>query len=158
MTNPTWTRVEPSWGIDRLRQEAYDIIAIYKLAVWSALKDHPDLLAKVHDAVFAEMKRKTKTAGVYTPIELAGYFADLIVNFTGGKVSISGDEKEASLMYEDIPNWDQFKQALDLTPQSREQMTRQIQSSMNLLGNRLGMTIGEEIDFERPFVKMTFRR
>lgn len=161
MVNPTWIKVQPTWNSDRVRKEASRLILDYKMAIWLALKDQPEVLQNLQEVLCGQFVKELKVQGVKTPIELVKYLADLTVNLLGGAVSITGDSKEASIAFDHLPGWDQIKGNLELdSTEEREKLLLAFRNSMDRFCNLLDLRFTAEVeaDFDSPVAKLTFRQ
>jgi len=156
MTNLSLTKVQPSWSVERMRQETGELIGLYKVSIWTELKDHPEILNKVRDAFFANFEGRPEVKGIKTPLDLVTYLAELAVNLVGATVSISGDEKEATIVYDELPNRDMIHKTLHVTPELQEEMAKQFQNTIQKFSARFGFKCEAEVKFDHPIAKITF--
>lgn len=153
----TWTKVEPTWEMPRVRQEVGNLISEYKLAFWILIKERPELLADMQQSIYSHFTELMKQSGVKTPFDLVKYLAELTVNLVGGEVSITGNEEVASISYDQLPTWDKMKNRLDLSDEGRLQMMNLLNASMQRFADGFGFESGVEANLTRPIMTITFR-
>jgi hypothetical protein len=158
MENAVWTKVIPSWSCEKVRQETASFVGAYKMAMWNTLKDQPDLLLRFQDQVFQDRMQDMESKGISkTPLGLVMYLAELTVNMAGGVISVSGDDREATISYDEIAGWDRFKSQLG-TDQERAELLTLMQSTLNRFSARLGFrcTVQALLDSPQPLLRITF--
>lgn len=161
MARSTWTKVEATWNTDRVRKEAGRLIFDYKMAIWLALQDQPEILEKLQEVLYGEFVKQLQAEGIKTPIDLVRYLAELTANLFGGTVSIIGDTSEASLAFDDIPGWDQIKEKFEFdSSEEKEKLMIVYRNSLDRFCEMLGLRFTAEVEanFDCPIAKLTFRR
>jgi hypothetical protein len=158
MKNAVWTKISPSWDPDKVRQETGKLFTVYKLAVWKTLKNHPELLRSFQDQVFNEVLQDAALKGIAnTPAAIVRYMAELTVNLAGGSVSICGDDREATISYDEISNWDQFKSQLS-TETEQQDLQKLMELTLNRFSTNFGLKCSAEVSFSspKPILRITF--
>lgn len=159
MADLTWTKVEPSWDIDKVRKEAAKLILEYKMAMSVADREDRHVIEKMQNVFYSDITKEIKHKQINTPIALVRYLAELAVNLGGSSVSIAGDDTEASIQYDELPGLEKIKDRLDLnSPESRKYMTELYRSSLNRFSFLLGFKADVELDFDKPLARLTFRK
>lgn len=153
----TWTKVEATWDMPRVRQEVSNLISEYKLAFWLLLKERPELLAAVQQSICSHLTELMKQSGVKTPLDLVTYLAELTVNLVGGEISIMGDDKCAAISYEELPTWDKMKERMDLTDAGRSQMLALLTASLQRFADGFSFQSEVEANLTRPIMTVTFK-
>lgn len=153
--------VEPTWSIDKVRREAANLIAAYKLSLWKVLKDQPQVLEdfqqSIIDYLFEDMKHKGITDP--NPLMTVNYIAELAVNIGTATVSVVGDETEATISYVDFPGWQALKDKMNLDDeQVKEELRRAFKSAMALMSKKIGLECVAEAPLDNPIATITFRR
>lgn len=160
MPRSTWTKVEATWDLARIRKEAGRLITDYKMAIWLVLQNEPEILEKLQAILYGQFVDQLKADGVKTPMDLVRYLAELTVNLVGGTASISGDDNEASIAFDHIPGWDQTKDKLELdSSEQKEKLMLVFRDSLDRFCALLDLNFTAEVegDFECPVAKLTFR-
>lgn len=152
----TWTKVEPTWDMSRVRQEVGNLISEYKLAFWLLIKERPELLADVQQSIYAHLTELMKQSGIKTPRDLVTYLAELTVNLVGGEISITGNDQCATISYDQLPTWDKMKDRLDLTDAGRVQIMNLLNSSLQRFADGFGFESEVEANLTRPIMAVTF--
>lgn len=161
MARSTWTQVKATWNTDRVRQEAGRLILDYKMAIWLALQDQPEILERLQEVLYGEFVKQLQEEGIKTPIDLVRYLAELTANLFGGTVSITGDTSEASIAFDDLPGWDKMKENFELgSNEEKEKLMLVFRNSLDRFCELLGLRFTAEIEanFDCPISKLTFRR
>lgn len=159
MQDLTWTKIEPTWDVDRVRKEAAKLIIEYKIAMSVAAQEDEDILEKMQNVFYADIVKQLAQKGISTPIALVRYLAELTVNLGGGSVSISGDDKEATIQYDELPGLEDLKEKMGLTsPQKKTRMLEIYEKSLNRFSSLLGLKASVEVDFDKPFARIKFRK
>jgi hypothetical protein len=158
MENTVWTKVEPSWAEERVRQETSDLMKAYKLAIWNTLKYHPELLIQLQKEIFEDRLKDMRSKGIAnTPLGLVLYLADLTVNLAGGSISICGNERKATISYDDVKGWDQFE-SLIKTEQQQNELVSFMNDTLKRFSNTMGFSCSTEVRFDTrpPVLRITF--
>lgn len=150
-------KIEPTWPPEKIRRETNSLIGSYKIAMWQTLKDKPEEIAQIQDIFFAERLEDMRASGVETPLELVRYLGDLAANLSGANISISGDEKEASICYDDIPDWDRMKEKLGLNNETKEKYLLLLRGAMQRFCEPLGFECETEAKWDHPIVRIVFK-
>lgn len=151
-------RVKPDWSIEQLRREALSIIMAYKIAIWNTLKDHPDLLDKLHEEVMKKQWEDFQKRGITTALGLAEYLAEVMVNFGAGLVSVSGDDTNASLSIEDYAGWEFVQQHLQQNEDDGLRFSAMANRVIQRFGEVAGYECNADISSDRPLIIMNFSR
>lgn len=151
-------RVTPTWSIERTRKEMGQIVSDAKVAIWTVLKEHPEILHAVQQAFLEERFRDMTDAGVESPKELVTYLAEQSANLTGATVSISGNDEEASISFDDIQYWKDLRERIDLSREGKEQLLQELRTMLNQLASKFGFECIAEAQFDHPIVRVSFRR
>ncbi|MBY0551100.1 MAG: hypothetical protein K2W95_27725 [Candidatus Obscuribacterales bacterium] len=150
-------KIEPTWSVEKIRRETNSLIGSYKIAMWQTLKDKPEELKKIQDCFFAERLENMRASNVETPLDLVNYLGELTANLGGANVSVSGNEKEASISYDDIPNWDSMKTKLELTNETKEKFLLLMKDSMQRFCEPLGFDCEVDARWDHPIARIVFR-
>lgn len=151
------TKIEPTWPAEKIRRETNSLIGSYKIAVWQTLKDKPEELEKIQDFFFAERLEDMLASGVETPLDLVNYLGELTANLSGANISVSGNETEASISYDDVPDWDTMKSKLDLNNETKEQFLLLMKDSLQRFCEPLGFDCSVEATWDHPIARVVFR-
>lgn len=134
------TPVEAKWNIQKVQEEAARVIASNCLAAQQVLSKYGEKALEEYKAASREFRvNHLKSLGVKTPIELARAMAEAEANIFGSKIDISGDEKSASLTYNQCAMWNAIKEIGKLTPEQEEKMGAGFQSCMQDLAKEMNL-------------------
>lgn len=157
MQNLTWTTIEPDWTIEQVRLASTKLICTYKLAMWEVLRKHPQIMKEVQDAIMQSLVNDIHALGINTPIAFVKYLAELTVNLGGGKISISGNEKEATISYDEIPSWELMREKFLSDQDAKEEMIVLFKEAVERLSVKLGFSCHIEATLNRPIATMMFK-
>lgn len=150
-------KIEPTWTPEKIRRETNSLIGSYKIAMWQTLKDKPETLRQIQDLFFAERFEDMRASGVETPLDLVRYLGELATNLSGANISISGNETEASISYDDVPDWEKMKKKLDLNNDSKEQYLLLLKDAMQRFSAPLGFECETEAKWDHPIIRIVFK-
>jgi hypothetical protein len=153
--------VEPNWNQEKLQQEFSRLISAYKLGIWTALADKPQELIHVMNSILSLYSSQLKNAQVNTPGKIVRHMAEAIVNLSGGVVYVSGDDKQATLVYESHPMWDEMKQqpAMQVFFQKEKlaTITALYKDILEAFAANFNLSVEFSLPLERPLVEITLK-
>lgn len=134
------TPVEAKWNIKKVQEEAARVVASNCLAAQQVLSKYGEKALEEYKAVSRQFRvNHIKSLGVKTPIEIAKAIAEAEANIFGSKIDISGDEKSASLTYNQCAMWNAIKEIGKLTPEQEEKMGAGFETCMQDLAKDLNL-------------------
>ena len=140
MTTLTKTSVKPTWSPAKIQEETARVVASTCMAAQQTA-------AKLGEQAMTELQNTSrqfkvahlKSLGVSNALDLAKALAELEVNLYGSQIDISGDEKSATLTYNQCAMWEAMKKIGQFTPEQEEKMAGGFQSCMQSLAHELGL-------------------
>ena len=139
MTTATQTPVKATWPITKVQEQAARIAASNLSAAFQILSKHGEESVNEFKAAVRKFKvAHLKEVGVKTPLELANAVAEIEANVFGSQITISGDEKAATLTYQTCAMWNAMQKLNNFTPAEQEKMGAGFQTCMQDLANEFG--------------------
>ncbi len=140
MTTSTKTPVKPTWSQSKIQEETALAMASNCLAAHQATSKAGEQVLNDYQATARKFKvAQLKSKGVTNALELAKALAEMEVNLFGSQIDISGDEKEATLTYNQCAMWNAIKKFNPMTPEQEQQMGAGFQACMQNLAKELGL-------------------
>jgi hypothetical protein len=151
------TPVEAKWNPKQIQEITAKIFARNCMVSHAVIaKFGPDAVKELDKQLLAGRVEHYKKLGVKTPIDLVKAIAEVETNVFGSKIQILGDEKKASLVYDDCAIWKNMKEIGQLTPKQEEEMGTQFEQGMQNLAREFGFK--SELKFEDPCATVTFSK
>ncbi|HEY9775164.1 MAG TPA: hypothetical protein V6C81_15470 [Planktothrix sp.] len=150
-------KIEPSWSVSEIQEHVVKSICSQmqmklEMAESGKLQNAEELRNKS-----AQHKAECfKKDGVKSPLELVKKLAELEVNLTGSKVSISGDDERATLIQDEPKVYLEIRQKID--EQKLEKLREFFSAWMTQLGQNFGFQTKVELAPEGKGTKITFSR
>lgn len=139
MTTTTKTRVEQTWALAKVQEEAARVFARNCFTAMTVLeKVGPEAVKQYQEAMLKNKVEFFKAQGVKTPLELVKAMAEFETNVFGSKVVVVGDEKSASLEYETCACMNAMKSEGLIKPEMMEKMGKNFAQQTELLGKEFG--------------------
>ena len=150
------TPVEAKWNIKKVQDEAARVVASNCLAAQQVLSKYGDKALEEYKAATRQFRvNHLKSLGVKTPIEIAKAIAEAEANIFGSKIDIHGDEKSATLTYNQCGMWNAIKEVGKLTREQEEKMGEGFQTCMQDLAKELGVKANVQMGEESCTVTFT---
>ncbi len=157
MTTLTKTPVTPTWSTTKIQEETARAMASGCLAASQATKKAGEEVFSDYQATARKFKvAHLKSLGVSNALQLATALAEMEVNLFGSKIDISGDEKTATLTYNQCAMWEAMKKLNPMTPEQEQQMAGGFQSCMQSLAQELGLNA--TVKFEGDACAISFAK
>jgi len=140
MTTLTKTTITPTWSTSKIQEETARAIASNCLAAHQATSKAGEQVLNDYQTIARKFKvAHLKSLGVTNALELAKALAEMEVNLFGSKIDVSGDEKAATLTYNQCAMWEAIKKLNPMTPEQEQQMGAGFQNCMQSLAQELGL-------------------
>jgi predicted RNA-binding protein Jag len=150
-------KIRPSWDAKKMQEAATKLVA-HKIACQISLVEKC-AEPQVEETQRLSASRKAemlKQSGVNTPLSLVEHLAELEVNLFNADVSISGDNREATLFNENPTVWLEAKKIARITRAQDEKMQRHYKQWMEYLAREFGWHAKVEISPNGDTSKITF--
>jgi homoserine trans-succinylase len=147
MTVATKTPIKQSWNVEKIQAEAVGSMTRHMMTTFQVIeKLGPEAQKQFHQAMTQMKVEHFKKLGVKTPIDLVKAFAEFEVNVFGSKIVVWGDDKEASMEYEQCACWESMQKVMPMNEQKKQEMGKCWSEQIN--------AIAKAFDFSKA--EMTF--
>ena len=138
-TATTKERVQQTWSIDKIQQEAVRVFSRNCMSTSALLeKIGGDALQQHQEQMLKNKVEFFKSVGVKTPLELIKAMAEFETNVFGSKIVFWGDEKSASMEYETCACFEQMQKDPNFKPENMEKMGKMFAEHTEKLGKEFG--------------------
>jgi hypothetical protein len=153
MTTATKTPVTTTWNVQQIQESAVEHMSRNMMATFQVIeKLGPEAKQQWHQALTQMKVEHLKKQGAKTPFEVVKAIAEFEVNVLGSKISVWGDDKQASMEYEKCACWEAMQKACPMDAKKEEEMGKCWAESLNQEAKLLGFSKAE-VKFEgKPVV------
>lgn len=145
MTTATKTPINQTWSVAKIQEKAVEAMSSKMMTTFAVVeKLGPQAMQAFHKAMTEEKVTHLKKEGAKTPIDAVRLLAEFEVNVFGSKITVWGDEKQASMEYEYCACWNAMQKACpNMDEKAKEQMGKCWAESLNEMAKGLGFSKGE---------------
>lgn len=138
-TATTKERVQQTWPVSKVQQETARVLSNSCFNAMTILeKAGPEFVKQYNDAILASKVDFYRSIGVKTPMDLVKAMAEFETNVFGSKIVFFGDDKTASLEYEECACLEQMKKNPNFKPEAMEKMGKFFAENTEKLAKEFG--------------------
>jgi hypothetical protein len=157
MTTLTKNAITPTWTASKIQEVTAKVFASNSMAAHQATAKAGEQVLADYKATARQFKvAQLKELSVSNALELATALAEMEVNLFGSKIDISGDEKAATMIYNQCAMWEAMKEVGQITPEQEKQMSGGMQTCMQDLAHDLGLNA--KVTFEGKSRAVSFTK
>jgi hypothetical protein len=156
-TATTKERVQSNWPVSKVQQETARVMSNNCFNAMTILeKAGPEFVKQYNEAILKSKVDFYRTLGVKTPLELVKAMAEFETNVFGSKIVFWGDDKTASLEYEECACMEQMKKNPNFKPEAMEKMGKFFAENTEKLAKEFGFK--GEMKMTGPAAQLTFTK